>query len=223
MGAKPVTSDASAQRRTTRPTALVTRQRLLDAGRQAFARNGLDGTNLVNDILEPSGVSVGSFYHQFRDKTDLFVVLIDEAMLLARTVIDEVQRPGANRSREDVARDSYEGLLDMVDHYEDLTRIQERERNHPDPLVSGPLREIRQLWITTLTANFRLLMPPGGSFNAELAAELVVALSDGIVLRYLDLKPKQRRAQRSRLIDGLVAFTMEGFGGLLGTNSPRRP
>ena len=53
-----------------------TRSRLLEFGRKAFARRGHTGTNLKEDILLPAGVSVGSFYHQFKAKTDLFLVIL---------------------------------------------------------------------------------------------------------------------------------------------------
>ena len=44
-----------------RGSAEATRARLIEAGRRAFARKGLAGTKLTQDILEPAGVSVGSF------------------------------------------------------------------------------------------------------------------------------------------------------------------
>ncbi|MEL7208592.1 MAG: TetR/AcrR family transcriptional regulator, partial [Actinomycetota bacterium] len=57
----------------------ATRQRIFDAAKTAFAAKGFDGTGLVADILEPAGVSSGSFYHQFDDKLDLLVQLLSDA------------------------------------------------------------------------------------------------------------------------------------------------
>src|SRR5262245_24005929 len=67
-----------------------TRRRLLQVGRRAFARKGHAGTNLREDILVPARVSVGSFYHQFRDKTDLFLAILDEHSQTFRGMIHEV-------------------------------------------------------------------------------------------------------------------------------------
>ena len=61
-----------------RGSAEATRERLIEAGRRAFARKGLAGTKLTQDILEPAGVSVGSFYHQFKDKTDLMLAIFEQ-------------------------------------------------------------------------------------------------------------------------------------------------
>ncbi len=86
--------------------AAETRQRLLAAGRSAFARKGLAGVNLKRDLLEPAGISVGSFYHQFKDKTELLLAILAEHSAAQRERFSEVHRPAAGRSGEDLARDS---------------------------------------------------------------------------------------------------------------------
>ena len=63
---------------------METRQRILDAARIAFAAKGHDAVNLRSDILEPAGVRVGSFYHQFTDKTALLVELLRDASVERR-------------------------------------------------------------------------------------------------------------------------------------------
>lgn len=192
----------------------MTRRKVLDAGTRAFAEKGLDGTNLVRDVLEPAGVSVGSFYHQFADKTELLTVLLDEALELARAAIDDAQQPSDPWTPLTVAADAYDRLLRMVDDHEDLVRIQLREASHPDPLVRQPLIRIREMWITSLSTGFRRLSSDDAVFDADLAAELVAALGNGILRHYLDLAPRARSRQRKRLIDGLARFTVSGFAGL---------
>ena len=102
----------------------------------------------------------------------------------------------------------------MVEDHQDLVRIQLREASHPDPLVRRPLVRIREMWITSLSSGFRRLSSENVVFDADLAAELVAALGNGILRHYLDLSPRARSRQRKRLIHGLARFTVSGFAGL---------
>src|SRR5713226_5603547 len=84
-----------------------TRTRLLEVGRPAFARKGYAGTNLKEDILLPAGVSVGSFYHQFRDKTDLFLEILRAHSRTFRVMIREAHLASTEATPGDVARHSF--------------------------------------------------------------------------------------------------------------------
>ena len=60
----------------TSPKPTDSRERLLDAGAELFARKGFHGTGL-SEILERASVPKGSFYHHFGSKEEFAVVLID--------------------------------------------------------------------------------------------------------------------------------------------------
>ncbi|SLN69814.1 HTH-type transcriptional repressor BepR [Roseivivax jejudonensis] len=49
---------------------------LLDAGERLFAERGLDET-AVTDVAAQAGVSVGALYHHFRDKSALYIAVIE--------------------------------------------------------------------------------------------------------------------------------------------------
>ncbi len=51
-----------------------TRRVLLEAAREEFAAHGFDGAN-VADVVERAGSSVGSLYHHFGGKAELFLAL----------------------------------------------------------------------------------------------------------------------------------------------------
>lgn len=53
-----------------------TRQRILAAAEDCFARNGYDGTGVAL-ICQEAGVSKGAFYHHFASKQAVFLSLLD--------------------------------------------------------------------------------------------------------------------------------------------------
>lgn len=194
-----------------------TRRRLLQVGREAFARNGHAGTNLKQDILGPARVSVGSFYHQFKDKTDLLVAILREHSETFRAMIQN----GNRRERDQpaaVARHGYELVFRVAEENEDLFRIMARERESTDPRVRAYLRENYQLWVGSLADDYRQIGHISDDENGSttLAAELVMSLTLGALLTYLEGTLAERAAKRERLIDGLVKFTLGGVAVLVG-------
>jgi AcrR family transcriptional regulator len=201
-----------------------TRRRLLDMGRQAFARKGLAGTNLKDDILVPAAVSVGSFYHQFRDKTDLFVAILEEHSETFRAMIRAAHSPGAGDSPMDVARHSFETVFGVADANDDLFRIMFRERESDEPRVRSYLRDNHRRWVESLADDYQragLIAAHAGAL-ARLAAQLISALTAGAVLNYLDQTPAERARMRHRLIEGLVRFVLGGVPGLVAGAGGRR-
>ena len=51
-----------------------TQRALLDAARAVFAEQGFDKTSIA-DLVERAGSSVGSLYHHFDGKSELFLAL----------------------------------------------------------------------------------------------------------------------------------------------------
>jgi AcrR family transcriptional regulator len=198
-----------------RASAEATRARLLDAGREAFARKGLAATNLTQDILEPAEVSVGSFYHQFRDKTDLLVAIVEDHADSLRARLREVHRPAPGRSLVEIARQSYALTFEMAEQHLDATRILLRERDLDDPRIVRFVETERRRWIESLMEDYQRLAEANRiALDVELAAEMISLLTAGALARYLELPPRERPAARERLLDGLVRFTLGGLPGL---------
>lgn len=193
-----------------------TRRRLLDFGRRAFARRGHAATNLREDILVPAGVSVGSFYHQFKDKTDLFLAVLHEHDETFRTMIHEAHRPGEGVPAARLARHSFEVVFGVAEKNAGLFRIMWRERESEDIRVRRALREGRRRWTEGLVGDYRALLAgrPVEESDLELAAELVQSMTFGTIVRYLALGRAERLRERARLIDGLVRFSLGGLAAL---------
>lgn len=76
-----------------------TRQKLLAAAAEEFARLGFVGAN-VNRIAKAAGFSIGTFYNYFPSKRDLMLAFIDEiAQLHVDFMLDQVKRESDPRRR----------------------------------------------------------------------------------------------------------------------------
>jgi AcrR family transcriptional regulator len=76
-----------------------TRERLIAASRREFARKGYAGTSLRN-ITAEAGLTTGAFYNHFRDKQEIYLVILEELSLRLRTLVEEaIQEFIAARSR----------------------------------------------------------------------------------------------------------------------------
>lgn len=195
-----------------------TRRRLLQVGREVFARKGHAAANLKQDILGPARVSVGSFYHQFKDKTDLLVAILREHSETFRGMIQEGHRRERDQPPAAVARHGYELVFRVAEANEDLFRIMARERESTEPRVRAYLRENYRLWVGALAEDYRQIGHIAGDAGeaTTLAAELVMSLTLGALLTYLEGTRAERAANRERLIDGLVQFTLGGVAVLVG-------
>lgn len=201
-----------------------TRAKLLAVGRRAFARKGHAGTNLRDDILVPARVSVGSFYHQFRDKTDLFLEILRTHSEHFLALLHEAHAPPRpDEAPGEVARRSFATCFRIAEESEDLFHVMLRERDSDDPRVRDYLRANRRHWIAALAADYRRMLGSADREVTELAAEFISSLTLGTLVAYLELPAAERRPRRERLIDGLVRFTVGGLTGLLASPPPASP
>jgi len=187
----------------------------MQAARAAFAERGHEGVNLKTDILDVAGVSIGSFYHQFADKTELLITLLDEAIDEWRedVVGDAAVVRGA--TLEDALRAAFTRFFAGLEDGEDLWRINLRERASNDPRVRERVLRRRNAWRRDLTTLFAA-RPNSPEGFAERAAEMVLAMSIGLATTYLDRPRRQRTAAaRRELVEEATTFAAGGLRRIL--------
>ena len=62
------------------------RERILDAARIEFIKNGYEGASL-NTIISEAGISKGSLYYYFEDKLDLYLTVLSHVMIVLQQTI----------------------------------------------------------------------------------------------------------------------------------------
>lgn len=105
-------------RRSTLETA--TRDRLVQAAMDVFARRGYHGTT-VDDIVAASDTSKGAFYHYFPSKQGIFLILLDQLAGMVEAGVDHAidKEDGALAKVEAALR----VVLEVAASHRDLARI----------------------------------------------------------------------------------------------------
>lgn len=140
----------------------LTRRRLLDAAKAEFARHGVEGANLT-DILRAAGVSPGAFYHQFKDKMDLFLAVVDELSLLLRRMIREGRSNILQPGHDVLAwiEDLYMRGIAIAREHSDLYQIFMREMYAGNPRVHAYLEHDRALFHREIAEGLQQLIDEG--------------------------------------------------------------
>lgn len=194
--------------------AAETRRRLLEAGFDAFATKGFDGVNLVDDVLEPAGISIGSFYHQFADKAELLREILVEAAARRRTFIVQLGALGTTGDLETTVRQVVERLYDSLERDGAAWQLQRVSRIAGDEGIRDVGSAARENWNAAVA---QLLgrwfdQPPS---ELRRASDPVVTLARGFVYDFLDTPAGRRRSRREQ-VGVMSAFVVGGLTELLG-------
>ncbi len=188
---------------------MATRARIIDQAAVAFARDGYDAASLTGDILEPAGVSVGSFYHQFDNKLDvLFALLAERQQALADDVQQIALDDAESVDLEGALTSLFVQIVDRVDADPDLSMIQLRERWNPDESVRFA---VTRSWLPWRQGIERAVDRVVSDATArEAAINLVGSALIPTMGRYLDLSAAERPAWRATEVPALAAFCTAG-------------
>ena len=183
----------------------VTRAAIMRAAIELFAENGYKGTS-VRAITDKAETSMGSFYHHFGDKADLYAQIADEGSLAVRRFMRDVGDFGSQMSVEERVWEFFRAYVDAVDKHGAmvLLLISEKETLPPNikKMVEGEInlhrRELEQGFTAGVEAG--ILQP----LDARMASEVVV----GMVVHMVKVYFADPRVRREDVINTLARATI---------------
>ncbi len=193
----------SATRQPKQARAIRTRERILEQAEVAFASKGFEATSLTSDILEPAGVSVGSFYHQFPDKRAVLEAVVGERRSAWGSQIHELLDAEQHDTLERVLRDVLRWLLDDIELRPSAWWVHFREVHHADPEIRALLESEWFAWAETVTRLASRWAPDQASLGIGSTTFLASGLA-GFVRRYLAADAAERAELRGNGVDETV-------------------
>jgi AcrR family transcriptional regulator len=186
-------------------TAAETRERLLRAAADAFARHGYDGTR-VADIAAAAGVSNGALYAHFDSKAELLVAALRTH---GRQLLAELFAAEPDRSITELLMIIGRSLPERRDPCGNLV-VEGLAAARRDPDVAGPMRDYigeRADWIADLIR----VAQADGEIDADLSAValahfcLLLVIGSGLVTAGLHrVSPEDWSALLGRIAAGLA-------------------
>lgn len=106
-----------------------------DAALSVFCELGYDACT-ITDIVNASGLSVGTFYNYFGDKEALLALLIDQILSEARTELHQARAAATNP--EDFIRDAFSAFIRVLRGQPDYLRfIKKNTHNFRNAISQG--------------------------------------------------------------------------------------
>lgn len=124
-----------------------TRQKLLSAARECFARKGFNSTT-VEDIVDSAGVARGTFYIYFANKEAIFKDIYE---LMQKELFEQVVSPYEGRIYEKVAS-ANRGYLEKYGQFRDVHKILTEVCNQ-NPDFFEEVKRLRYNFIEKIMSN----------------------------------------------------------------------
>jgi AcrR family transcriptional regulator len=184
-----------------------TRARLVDAALRIFAERGYDHAT-VEEISLAAGHSKGAYYFHFDSKEDIFLEL------LSLWTDDQTRRLRAFESARGPA------AVALLETLESLLRYDDRDphwrlllpeiwaQSHRNAKLQETLKAAYATWIELLETIFEKADREGLvslAVRPDVAASLILAAHDGLVLRSRLRVPSEAELPASQIVAGLVA------------------
>jgi AcrR family transcriptional regulator len=206
-----VGEDSPGKRLTRAEAKARTRERLLEAAAQTFARKGYAGAT-VEEIAEAAGHTTGALYAHFGGKQELFLELMSSRASRRRTAVAEILRADDGRDPVDALAEFLERTgspdPDVMALWAEFWLYAVRNPDAMGALIAQRREQVDALVDLVGTAMERMGAPPGVSARA--VATVALAMFQGLI--------RQRRIDPDRVSGDLLAQGLRWlFAGLQAT------
>jgi AcrR family transcriptional regulator len=206
-----VGEDSPGKRLTRAEAKARTRERLLEAAAQTFARKGYAGAT-VEEIAEAAGHTTGALYAHFGGKQELFLELMSSRASRRRTAVAEILRADDGRDPVDALAEFLERTgspdPDVMALWAEFWLYAVRNPDAMGALIAQRREQVDALVDLVSTAMERRGAPPGVSARA--VATVALAMFQGLI--------RQRRIDPDRVSGDLLAQGLRWlFAGLQAT------
>ncbi|KZS71827.1 TetR family transcriptional regulator [Mycobacterium kansasii] len=151
----------------------ATQRRILDAATEVFAARGFTAATMA-DVVAKSGASIGSIYHHFGGKSELFLAIFEQ-------VADDVERrieaamQHASRSGPDGADPRYAVQLHVRAYLEAMWDNRCRARVLSSGDTPAGFETVRRDWMSAAFRRWLAVLPPDTSLRSQLLSRLLMA------------------------------------------------
>lgn len=172
------------------------------AALRVIMRAGVAGLT-VREVAKEAGFTTGALTHYFRSKDQ---VLIEASEYSARLVRPKMERSAQAQSAVEALRQIVADALPMNRQMKGMWRVWVGfwERSSYDPDVARVMRARYSEWRERLSAQIRRAQSQGempAAFDADLAAQELIAVIDGIAVQVLLGTGKIPASRQRQIID----------------------
>ena len=183
----------------------ATRSAIMKAAIALFAQNGFKGTS-VREIVKNAETSMGSFYHHFQDKADLFIQIADEGSLAVRRFMRGAGNFDSDMPLEERTWNFFNAYIEAADKHDAMVLLLISEKETLPPKVKRVVaeeidrhrRELEQGLTAGVAAG--VLEP----MDARMASEAIV----GMVLHLVRVYFTDVSVKREDVVSALARSTI---------------
>ncbi|MFC0471506.1 TetR/AcrR family transcriptional regulator [Halalkalibacter kiskunsagensis] len=151
--------------------AIQTRKKLIEAGRETFIENGFQKAT-ISQIIKKANTGYGTAYVYFKNKDDLFIILMEEVMGQFYKIAERTFSPTSKEEAHNLISKQVRSFLELAIEEKEIMNIV-KEALGISSEVEEKWNKIRERFIERISVDIRFSQRNGlatTSFNSALVA-----------------------------------------------------